>query len=114
MGALSSLFCKPSPNTAEAAEFRAVRTEACISQLFHANETSEYLCYALHALLVHLLQFGVLDLAVLKRFLPGPEVGQVLDGAAETGEEIISKTPPVSCRHAAAGEGKSQGVVEIQ
>lgn len=106
MWTLSSLFSQPSPNTAETTQFRAVWTKAGIPQLFHANKTSEDLCYALHTLLVHLLQFGLLDLAVVQGFLPGPEVGQVSEGAAQTGEEIISKTPPVSCRHAAAGAMK--------
>lgn len=55
MRTLSSLLCKPAPNTAETTKLGAMRTQPCISQLLHTNETSEYLSNALHALLIHCL-----------------------------------------------------------
>lgn len=53
MRTLSSLLCQPAPNTAETTKLGAVRTQSCIPQFLHTNETSENLSNALHTLLVH-------------------------------------------------------------
>lgn len=58
MRTLSSLLCQPAPNAAEATKLRAMRTQACIPQFLHTNETSENLSNALHALFIHRLRLS--------------------------------------------------------
>ena len=45
--ALRALFYQPSTDAWEAAKFRAMGTQSSISQFVHADEASEYICYAL-------------------------------------------------------------------
>lgn len=63
MRTLSSLLCQPAPNTAETTQLGAMRTQACIPQFLHTNETSENLSNALHALFIHCLQLSARPLA---------------------------------------------------
>lgn len=58
MRTLSSLLCQPAPDTAETTKLGTMRTQACIPQFLHTNETSENLSNALHALFIHCLRLG--------------------------------------------------------
>lgn len=58
MRTLSSLLCQPAPDTAETTKLGAMRTQACIPQFLHTNETSENLSNALNALFIHCLQLS--------------------------------------------------------
>lgn len=58
MRTLSSLLCQPAPDTAETTKLRAMRTQACIPQFLHTDETSENLSNALHTLFVHCLRLS--------------------------------------------------------
>lgn len=58
MRTLSSLLCQPAPDTAKTTKLRAMRTQACIPQLLHTNETSENLRNALYALFIHCLRLS--------------------------------------------------------
>lgn len=58
MRTLSSLLRQPASDTAETTKLRAMRTQACIPQFLHTNETSENFGNALHALFIHCLRFS--------------------------------------------------------